>query len=82
MKKLILIALAAVMIAGCIKVNSRQKEETKTLDIYGWGTTYYTPNGCEYYIYNNYHSGIPIHKQDCKKCQQRREKEIERLLNF
>lgn len=77
-KKIILLALTALMMVGCIEVKSKAQEEKEMLDIYS--TFYYTPNGCEYYIYDNMHSGIPIHKQDCKVCKERRQKELEELL--
>ena len=79
MKKIILLALTALIMVGCIEVKSKVQEEKETLDIY-FNTTYYTPNGCEYYIYNNGHSGIPIHKHDCKVCKERRQKELEELI--
>ena len=75
MKKLLLLALTAVVIGGCSEANSKQKEEREALSVYYKGV-YYTPNGCEYYIYNNNHSGIPIHKQDCRKCAERRKQEL------
>ena len=78
MKKIILLALIALMMVGCIKVKSRAHEEKGMLDIYN--ATYYTPNGCEYYIYSNNRSGIPIHKQDCRVCKERRQKELEELV--
>ena len=81
MKKLQLLCITAIMMAGCLEISSSQKEKIKSLDTYDWGATYYTPNGCEYYIYNNSHGGIPIHKQDCKKCKERRQKEIREIIN-
>lgn len=79
MKKFILLILTALMMIGCIEVKSKAQEEKEALGIY-FNTTYYTPNGCEYYIYNNRHSGIPLHKQDCKACEKRRKKELEELI--
>lgn len=78
MKKLILLALTAVIMAGCVEVKSKQYNKIKNLDIYNG--VYYTPNGCEYYIYHNYHSGIPIHKEDCKRCAERKMAELEKLI--
>ena len=78
MKKIILFALTALMMVGCVEVKSKVQKEKEMLDIYP--NTYYTPNGCEFYIYNNMHSGIPIHKQDCKVCKERRQKELEDLI--
>lgn len=78
MKKIILLALTALMVVGCIEVKSRVQERKEILDIYN--STYYTPNGCEYYIYNNHHSGIPVHKQDCRVCKERRQKELDELV--
>lgn len=79
MKKLLFIALA-IMMVGCFELNSKQKEERKTLELSSWGETYYTPNGCEYYIFQYGHQGHPIHKQDCKKCADRRKQEMRELI--
>ena len=78
MKKIILLALTALMMVGCVEVKSKVQKEKEMLRIYF--NTYYTPNGCEYYIYSNMRSGIPIHKQDCKVCKERRQKELEKLI--
>ena len=74
-----ILALIALMSAGCLGMQSRQQEERRSLDIF-WNCVYYTPNGCEYYIYDNNHSGIPVHKQDCKKCAERRRNEMKELI--
>lgn len=78
MKKLILLALTAMIIAGCFEIKARHQHERRSLNVdYD---IYYAPNGCEYYIYGNYHGGIPVHKQDCKYCSQRRKAELEELV--
>ena len=72
----ILVFTTLIMI-GCVEVKSKVQEEKKILRVHH----YYAPNGCEYYLYGNGNGGIPIHKQDCKVCKERREKELEELID-
>lgn len=73
-----ILVLAALLSIGCLGMQSRQQEEMRQLYLYNG--VYYAPNGCEYYVYNNNHSGIPVHKQDCKKCAERRKQEMKELI--
>ena len=40
----------------------------------------YIAGDCEYWIYQNGHGGIPIHKGNCRFCKERRQKELEELV--
>ncbi len=74
MKKLILLALTALMMAGC---------ENKYIE-----TDYYTSEGlrvsiidsCEYIHYSCGFGPEYTHKGNCKFCAERRKKELEELV--
>ncbi len=71
MKKIILLALATLMMAGCY---NRQSKKVDGVDIV-------TIDSCEYVRYETY-SGHPVysHKGNCHFCKERRQKELEELV--
>lgn len=77
MKKLILLALAVIMIAWCSYACAFQ-EEHKTGDVV-------TMHGCEYivnHVITSYgcRNDIYVHKGNCRFCKERREKEMEEFV--
>ena len=78
MKKLILLSLIAIMMAGC---DSRKVfPETESTNELRDGFRTYEANECEYWIYQNGHGGIPIHKGNCRFCAERRKQELKELV--
>jgi len=80
MKKLILLALTALVMAGCMYT----KEETrKKMAVDGYILK--EIDSCEYFMVHisSYMDGgcyLPIHKNNCRFCKERRQKELEELL--
>lgn len=73
MKKLILLTLAAVMMAGC-------NENRKTTSIVE-GLKVVTIDSCEYFKRCSYGGFIYyFHKGNCRFCKERRQKELEELV--
>ena len=73
MKKLLLLALTAVMMAGC---------KEKTIGEY---QGVYVLDSCEYIIYSSTSDGSKVrsvmtHKGNCKFCAERRKQEIKELV--
>jgi len=79
MKKIILLALTALMMVGCT-----YKEETmKNMSVEGYILK--EIDSCEYFMVHvsSYIDGgcyLPIHKNNCRFCQERRQKELEELV--
>ena len=69
MKKLVLLALTALMMVGC-------KEETEHLK--GFNIT--VVDSCEYLIGGRQGYGFFAHKGNCRFCKERRQKELEELV--
>ena len=74
MKKLILLALIALAIVGCISDN----EEAKIYEKDGFATLTY--DSCEYVFKTAGYKGFLAHKGNCKFCAERRQKELEELV--
>ena len=80
MKKFILLALTALMMVGC----EHTKEETrKNLSVDGYILK--EIDSCEYFMVHisSYMDGgcyLPIHKNNCRFCKERRQKELEELV--
>lgn len=76
MKKLILLALAAVMMVGCERDN-KAKEEVKPFSVI-------EVDSCEYLYYTMERGyagfGFLAHKGNCKYCAERRKRELEILI--
>ncbi len=72
MKKIILLALTALMMVGC---NYTPTEYT-TSD----GKEVCVIDSCEYITYSNGHGQHYTHKGNCRFCKERRQKELEKLV--
>ena len=72
MKKIILLALTALMMVGC-DYNSNRNIDTKTEGVI-YGTI--IVDSCEY-IRSSYRIA---HKGNCRFCKERRQKELEKLV--
>ena len=71
MKKLVLFALAAVMMAGC------ENKDVKTIcNINGWDIGITEIDSCEY-LFARYRL---THKGNCRFCKERRQKEMKELV--
>ena len=73
MKKIILLALTALMMVGC-DYNSERNIDTKAKGIV-YGTIII--DSCEYIRGNN----KLAHKGNCRFCKERRQRELEELVN-
>jgi len=71
MKKLLLLALAAVLMAGCGDLESSSDD---SIAILGYSTV--VIDSCEYVI--SYQ--VLAHKGNCRFCKERRQKELEELI--
>lgn len=74
MKKIILLALTALMMVGCIS----DQEEAKIYENDGFATLTY--DNCEYTFKTAGYKGFLAHKCNCKFCAERRNKELEELI--
>ena len=80
LKKIILLALTALMMVGCTYESDAEKEEQKRLN--GFNIT--VVDSCEYLYkkipagYAGY--GFMAHKGNCRFCKERRQKELEELV--
>lgn len=74
MKKIILLALTALIMVGCIS----DKEEAKIYENDGFATLTY--DNCEYVFKTAGYKGFLAHKGNCKFCAERRKKELEELI--
>lgn len=80
MKKIILLALTALMMVGCKYKTDAEIEEAKHLN----GFNIVVIDSCEYleksetHGYNGY--GFFAHKGNCRFCKERREKELKELV--
>lgn len=80
MKKIILLALAALIMVGCECKTDAEIEEAERLN----GFNIVVIDSCEYlgksetYGYQGY--GYFAHKGNCRFCKERRQKELEELI--
>jgi hypothetical protein len=73
MKKIMLLALTALIMVGCDK---QQIADSITKDYFG--VCVY--DSYEYLIAMNGYEGFLAHKGNCKYCKERRQKEVEELI--
>ena len=73
MKKLLLLALAAIMMVGC---DQQQYANDITKD--DFGVCVY--DSCEYLIAAHGYKGFLAHKGNCKFCAERRNQELKKLI--
>lgn len=80
MKKIILLALAALMMVGCEYKTDAEIEEAKRLH----GFNIIIVDSCEYLKMDNPEGyqgyGYFAHKGNCRFCKERRQKELEKLV--
>ena len=74
MNKIILLALTALMMVGCIS----DSEEAKIYENDGFATLTY--DSCEYVFKTAGYKGFLAHKGNCRFCKERRQKELEELV--
>ena len=75
MKKIILLALTALMIVGC---SLNQNEVAKSVKKGDFSTIEY--DSCEYLLRVSYYQGYLAHKGNCRYCKERRQKELKELV--
>lgn len=90
MRKVILLALTALMIMGCDKISNKIKEaekaqQAKNTDIQEWHNQIIIIDSCEYVSEET--RGLVEHKGNCRFCKERdsikwekRKKELEELM--
>lgn len=80
MKKIIILALTAMMMVGCEYKTDAEIEEAKRLN----GYNIIVIDSCEYLekskSVGNYGFGYFAHKGDCRFCAERRKQELEALV--
>ena len=74
MKKLILLALTALMMAGCYN----QNDVAASIESDDFGVFEF--DSCEYLIRTLGYRGYLSHKGNCRFCKERRQKELEELV--
>ena len=74
MKKIILLALTALIMVGCIS----DEEEAKKYENDGFATLTY--DSCEFVFKVSGYKGFLAHKGNCRFCKERRQKELEELI--
>ena len=74
MKKIILLALTALIMVGCIS----DEEKAKIYGNDGFATLTY--DSCEYVFKTAGYKGFFAHKGNCRFCKERRQKELEELI--
>lgn len=80
MKKIILLVLTALMMVGCTYT---KEEIKKNMSVDGYILK--EIDSCEYFMVHvsSYANGgcyLPIHKNNCRFCKERRQKELEELV--
>jgi len=80
MKKIILLALAALMAVGCYQAKAYHDKQIELVSDYRLSTIEY--QGCEYVVMqsNWKQHGTVIHKGNCRFCKERRQKEMKELV--
>lgn len=80
MKKIILLALIALMMVGCYHANAYHDKQIELVSDYRLSTIEY--QGCEYVVMQSHwkQHGTMSHKGNCRFCKERRQKELEELI--
>lgn len=80
MKKIILLALTTLMVAGCYQVKAGHGEQINLVGDYQVKTIVY--QGCEYVVMESYFykRSVITHKGNCRFCAERRKKELKELV--
>ena len=77
MKKLILLALTALIMVECYQAKAYHNEKISLVDGYRIKTIVY--QDCEYAVIDNQRVSM-THKGNCRFCKERRQKELEELV--
>jgi uncharacterized protein YcfL len=80
MKKIILLALTALMMVGCYQAKANHDKQTDLVGDYEIKTIVY--QGCEYVVIESHfqiHAAI-THKGNCKYCEERRKQDLKELV--
>ena len=80
MKKIILLALTALMMVGCYEAKAYHDKQVDLVSDYRLVTIEY--QGCEYVVMQSHwkQHGTMVHKGNCRFCKKRRQKELEELV--
>lgn len=80
MKKIILLALTALMMVGCYQAKAYHDKQINLVGDYRMKTIVY--QGCEYVVIESYYQKrVAItHKDNCRFCKERRQKELKELV--
>lgn len=80
MKKIILLALTTLMVAGCYQAEAYSNKQIDLVGDYQVKTIVY--QGCEYVVMesNFYKRSVISHKGNCRFCAERRKKELKELV--
>ena len=80
MKKIILLALAAVIMVGCYQANAYHSKQIDLVGDYRLTTIEY--QGCEYVVMQSHwkQHGTLAHKGNCRFCKERRQRELEGIV--
>lgn len=80
MKKIILLALTALMMVGCYQAKANHDKQMELVGDYRIKTIVY--QGCEYVVIeSHYHQSTVItHKGNCRYCKERRQKELNYIV--
>ena len=80
MKEIILLVLTALMMVGCFQTKAYHDKQIDLVGDYSIKTIVY--QGCEYVVIeSHYYQRVAIiHKGNCKFCKERKQKELEKLI--
>lgn len=80
MKKIILLALTALMMVGCYRVEAYNDKQIDLVGDYKIKIIVY--QGCEYVVMDSHYQtrSVVTHKGNCRFCKERRQKELEELV--
>lgn len=83
MKKIILLALTILMMAGCDKISNKIKEaenarQARNITMREWHNQIVIIDSCEYISEET--RGLVEHKGNCRFCKERRKKELKELV--
>jgi hypothetical protein len=79
-KKIILLTLVTLMVAGCYQVKDGHSKQINLIGDYQVKTIVY--QGCEYVVMESYwyKRSVISHKGNCRFCKERRKQELKELV--
>ena len=80
MKKLLLLALTAMIMAGCESDTLTLIDTSKEYRYIKDNEVFYTIDSCEYINRGVYGGDVLVHKGNCKFCAERRKQELKELV--